>query len=89
MKFIAVGDKIYVASEAPLKESDHKTPAGLLYRVETAVDMGTHEALSRVLNDIARAEGRQWRNRMLAAGLAAGAGYAVAESVIGALFGKG
>lgn len=89
MKHIVVGDKHYVASEAAIRKSDHRLPAGMLYEVKLALgqDAPSLEMQERILRDIAKAENRQWRNRMIAAGIAAGTSYAVLGHLIAALFG--
>lgn len=51
-------------------------------------DAPTLDSQTQVLHDIAHAENKQWRNRMIAAGVAAGTAYAIMQSVIGALFGS-
>lgn len=89
MEHIVVGDKHYVASGADIRKSDHRVPAGMLYEIDLAIaqESPSLETQGRILHDIAKAENRQWRNRMIAAGLAAGTAYAVLEHLIAALFG--
>ena len=89
MKHIVVGDKHYVASGAAIKKSDHRVPAGMLYEIKLALaqEPPSLEVQDRILRDIAKVENRQWRNRMIAAGIAAGTSYAVLEHLIAALFG--
>ena len=89
MKHIVVGDKHYVASGAAIRKSDHRSPAGVLYEINLAFaqEFPSPETQARILRDIDKAENRQWRNRMMAAGLAAGTSYAVLEHLIAALFG--
>ena len=88
MIHLVIGDKHYVASEADIKERDHKSPAGMVYELKTAIRPG--RSLSdetKVLEGIARAENRQWFRRMVVAGIAAGASFALMRHLIDALLG--
>ena len=89
MIHISAGDEHYVASEAAIKAPDHKMPAGTLYKIELALATSSRsmEDQYRILRDIARAERRQWIRRMVAAGVAAGASFALMRHLIDALFG--
>ena len=74
MEHIVLGKKLYVASEVPIRKSDHRVPAGMLFQVNLALGEKSPslETQARLLHDIVKAENRQWRSRMIAAGLAAG-----------------
>ena len=86
MIHIVVGDRHYVASEANIKEPDHRTPAGTLYQITTALGQPSFPDEMKVLEHITRAENRQWFRRMVAAGVAAGAAAALMGNLVGVLF---
>ena len=86
MIHLIVDGKHYVASDANVRERGHRTPAGMLYELKMAIQPGgSMEGEVNVLQAIARAESRQWFRRMVAAGIAAGASFAVMRHLIDAL----
>ena len=86
MRHIGVGDKIYVVSEADIREKDHRLPAGMPYRLHLAIEpnaLSDVDTAHKLLTDIARAENRQWTRRMAIAGIAAGFASALASTLLG------
>ena len=89
MVHIVVDGKHYVATEAAIRQHDHKMPAGTVYEVSTVLTVDNPVAEMNVLYDIAEAENRQWLRRMIVAGLTAGTAYAVVGYLVSFLPGGG